>query len=133
MTKNELKKKIIENMVVLPSGMKVVNLTSINLFFDDGFVVPKGNKELLTELLPIAVTVEKKIAGNVTIEVISYQGAEPFDDEDFMNFIEDENVYFIGSHITCSTYRHPRVIMTKIVYKENGKKLGIANQFTTIK
>jgi len=128
----ELQKKIIENAIIMTNGMKVVNLTSINLFFDDGSIVPKGNKEILDIFLPKPVIGNKKIInGGIEIEQVNFMPSELIYDKDFLDFIENENIYFIGSHITCLAYKHPRFIMTQIKYKDNGKKVGLANKFTT--
>lgn len=124
-------KKLLENVVILPFGLKVINLTSKNLYFDDGSVLPKGNPEVLSELLPIPVKGGEKKQGGITIESYFYQASPIFFEDWFQEFIENENIYFIGSHITCSTYSHPRVLMTQIIYNNNGKKIASSKMFST--
>ncbi len=126
----ETKELFIKNAIYMPNGLRVINLTSINLYFDDGFVLPKGNKEILEMLLPVPVKVKETIKGTATIETINYMPNELIFDEEFLDFIDDEDVYFLCSHITCNTYNHHRFIMTQVKYREDGRKLAYASRFT---
>lgn len=137
MNLQNLKDLVLSSKTVLKNGFKIVNICPKEMKFDDGTVAPSGLHRLLQLFVAKPYEVDVDFIDDLEVELVSTEFEvgwrwRELDEElknDFWEWIEDNDIWFVGSKITLDTFKNYRVISTILNNKFRPAKVARSDKF----